>query len=87
MGDGERRIAEPGQSAFRIEALETKTAPPPSSGTRAAANRPAVWKSGMSHRNTLLRPTWLPSTKLMQPKKALDSVRITPVGRPDVPDV
>ena len=66
---------------------DTSTQPPAWMGVRPAANRPATWKSGMSHRNTLVRPTSLPRMKFRQPKKPLASVRMTPLGRPLVPDV
>ena len=88
MGDGERGIGEPGQGLFGVEALR---------GQHRAAGRATAPRcrreqaGGVEQRHVAqgirCAPDPLPSTKLMQPKKALLSVRITPFGRPDVPDV
>ena len=83
----ERGIAEPGQGLFGVEALRDQH--------RAAAEqrhaRRGEQAGGVEERHVAQEhagpPDPLPSTKLMQPKKALLSVRITPLGRPDVPDV
>ena len=57
MGDAERGIAEPSERLRRRRSpSRSAPQPPPSNGTRAAANRPAVWKSGMSHRNDARPP-------------------------------
>ena len=66
---------------------EISTLPPARIGVRTAANSPAVWNIGMSHRKMLLGPTALPWMKLVLPQKEDCSVTITPLGRPLVPEV
>ena len=49
--------------------------------------RPMTWNIGESQRKMLELPTRPRMPKLTAVAKALRSVRITPFGRPDVPDV